>query len=287
MGELRDRMVRDMQVRNFSPRTIEAYVPWVHNLAKYYMRSPDQLTDDEVQRYLLQLGEQRKLASSTRNQAHYALKFFYEVTVRRPQASLTVPMRRAEQKLPEILSREEVERILAAPRSDRHRLLLMIAYGSGLRVSEVVGLRPDDIDMERRLIRVEQGKGYKDRYSVLAGRLVKEITGYYAQRGRPQHWLFASPRDPMRHIDPSCLQRVYTHAKRQAGVTKRGGIHALRHAFATHALEDGLDLPTLARMLGHHRVTTTMRYLHVTDKRVATRVSPLDRLLLGAPPNRP
>jgi site-specific recombinase XerD len=221
------------------------------------MRRPDQLSDQEVQRFLLHLGEECRLASSTRNQAHCALKFFYDVTVRRPQPSLTVPMRRGEQKLPEILSREEVERILEVPRNRKHRLLLMIAYGSGLRVSEVVGLRADDIDMERRLIRVEQGKGYRDRYSILASCVAREIAQYYAERGRPQHWLFASPLDPTRHIDASCLQRVYVQAKRKAGVTKHGGIHALRHAFATHALEDGLDLPTLARMLGHNRVTTT------------------------------
>ena len=179
MGELRDRMVRDMEVRNFSPRTIEAYVPWVRDLAKHYMRAPDQLADDEVQNYLLQLHSERKLSSSTCQQAYSALKFFYAVTVRRPHASLLVPVRRGEQKLPEILSCQEVQRIIEASANLRHRVLLMATYAGGLRVSEAVALRPADIDVERGVIRIEQGKGRKDRYTVLSERLVRELSGYY------------------------------------------------------------------------------------------------------------
>src|SRR6185295_8570227 len=148
MGELRDRMIRDMRVRNFSPRTIETYVPWVRNLAKHYMRPPDQLSADEVQRYLLELRDQRRLSSSTRNKACAALRSFYEITVRRPQAALLVPPMRREQKLPEILSREEVERILTATTSLRERVLLMACYGAGLRLGEVIALRPAHLDTE-------------------------------------------------------------------------------------------------------------------------------------------
>ena len=179
MGELRDRMVRDMDVRNFSGRTVEAYVAGVTGLAKYYRRPPDQLRDEEVQRYLLHLRDERQLSSSTCNQIRCALKFFYEVTVRRPQASLVVPPMRQAQKLPQILSREEVQRIVAATRTLRERVLLMAAYGGGLRVSEAVALRPGDLDVERAVIRVEQGKGKKDRYTVLAERLVREVGQYY------------------------------------------------------------------------------------------------------------
>jgi len=291
MGELRDRMVRDMDVRRFSQRTIESYVAGVRGLAKYYHRPPDQLSNDEVQRYLLYVREQRKLSASTCNQIRCALKFFYEVTAHRPQASLAVPPMRREQKLPEILSREEVERILAAARTLRERLLLMAAYGSGLRVSEVVALRPADLDVERGVIRVEQGKGKKDRYTVLAERLVREVGQYYAVYGRPEHWVFPQRHDASRHMDTSSAQKIYYTAKRRAGVTKTGGIHALRHGFATHSLEAGLDLPTLGRMLGHTSVTTTMRYLHTTTKRVSAQISPLDRLLFterrDAPPDAP
>jgi site-specific recombinase XerD len=279
-----------MDVRNFSGRTVEAYVAGVKGLAKYYRRSPDQLSDAEVQRYLLHLREERKLSGSTCNQIRCALKFFYEVTVRRPQASLTVPPMRQAQKLPEILSCEEVERIVGSTRTRRERVLLMATYGAGLRVSEVVALRPGDIDIERGLIRVEQGKGKKDRYTVLAERLVRELGRYYEVYGRPEHWVFPQRHDRARHLDVSSAQKIYTTAKRRAGIEKAGGIHSLRHAFATHGLEAGLDLPTLGRMLGHTSVTTTMRYLHTTGQRVSAQISPLDRLLFATgpePPTRP
>ena len=212
------------------------------------------------------------------------MKFFYAVTLRRPQASLAVPPMRQAQKLPEILSREEVERIVAATRSRRERVVLMAAYGSGLRVSEVVALRPGDIDVERGVIRVEPGKGRKDRYTVLAERLVRELAQCYEVYGRPEHWVFPQRRDAARHMDSTSAQKIFYAAKRRAGIEKQGGIHSLRHGFATHSLEAGLDLPTLGRMLGHTSVTTTMRYLHTTTKRVSAQVSPLDRLLLGQPP---
>ena len=284
MGELRDRMVRDMDVRNFSPRTIEAYLAGVKGLAKHYLRPPDQLSDAEVHSYLVHLRDTQHLSGSTCNQIRCALKFFYEVTVRRPQASLTVPPMRQAQKLPQILSPPEVERIVAATRTLRERVLLMATYGGGLRVSEAVALRPGDLDVERAVIRVEQGKGKKDRYTVLAERLVREVGQYYSVYGRPEHWVFPQRRDATRHLDVASAQKIYTTAKRRAGIEKVGGIHALRHAFATHSLEAGLDLPTLGRMLGHTSVTTTMRYLHTTSGRVAAQTSPLDRLLVSAEP---
>ena len=284
MGELRDRMVRDMDVRHFSGRTVEAYVAGVKGLAKYYRRPPDQLSDEEVQGYLLHVREERRLSSSSCNQIRCALKFFFEVTVRRPQPSLTVPPMRQEQKLPEILSREEVERIVGATRTRRERVLLMAAYGGGLRVSEAVALRPADLDVERAVIRVEQGKGKKDRYTVLAERLVHAVGQYYTVYGRPAHWVFPQRRDATRHLDVASAQKIYTTAKRRAGINKAGGIHALRHAFATHSLEAGIDLPTLGRMRGHTSVTTTMRYLHTTTQRVSAQISPLDRLRLGTAP---
>jgi len=285
MGELRDRMVRDMDVRRFSGRTVEAYVAGVRGLAKYYRRPPDQLSNDEVQRYLLYLGEERRLSVSTCNQIRCALKFLYGVTLQRPQAVLAVPPLRREQKLPEILSRQEVGRIVAATRTLRERLLLMATYGGGLRVSEVIALRPTDLDIEREVIRVEQGKGKKDRYTVLSERLMNEVGRYYTVYGRPEQWVFAQRHDASHHMDVSTAQKIYCTAKRRAGVTKIGGIHALRHGFATHCIEAGMDLPTLARMLGHTSVATTMRYVHTTTNRVSAQISPLDRLLLSEPPD--
>lgn len=286
MGELRDRMVRDMDVRNLAPRTIESYLEGVKGLAKYYMRSPDQLSDQEVHGYLLYIREERKLSGSTCNQIRCALKFLYEQTLRRPCAGLIVPPMRCEQKLPEILSRQEVERIIEATGTLRERVLLMATYGGGLRVSEVVALRPKDIDLERAVIRIEQGKGRKDRYTTLAERLVSEVEHYYQVYGLPERWIFPQRSNPARHIDSGLAQKSYTTAKRRAGVTKQGGIHALRHAFATHTLEAGADLPTIGRMLGHTSVSTTMRYLHTTTTRVSAQISPLDRLLLTPPGER-
>jgi integrase/recombinase XerD len=287
MGELRDRMVREMELRNYALRTIESYVADVKGLARYYKRRPDKLTDQEVQRYLLHLREERKLSVSTCNQVHCALKFLYEVTLRRPQAALTVPRLRGEQKLPEILSQVEVGAIIAATRTLRDRVLLMLTYGGGLRLSEVTTLRHGDLDRERLLIRVEQGKGNKDRYTLLPESALGDVERYYGEYGKPGPWVFFQKRDPQKPMDSSIAQKVYTSAKYGAGIHKQGGIHALRHAFSTHLLEAGCDLPSLQRMLGHSNVNTTMRYLHVTASRLASHCSPLDRLGLEAGKSQP
>jgi len=283
MGELRERMEREMRVRNFSPHTVEAYVAAVRGLAKHYRRAPDRLSDEEIHRYLIYVREERQLSGSTCHQIRCGLKFFYEVTVRRRQAALTVPGARPVQKLPEILSREEVARIIVATGTLRQRLLLMLTYGGGLRVSEVLALRPDDLDAERHLIHVRQAKGQKDRYTLLPQRVVAELERYRCVYPQPSPWLFPQRGNRERPMDVSSLQKIYGAAKTVAAVQKRGGIHALRHAFATHLLEAGCDLPTLQRLLGHTAVQTTMRYLHVSSRSLAARVSPLDQLVLPPP----
>jgi site-specific recombinase XerD len=286
MGKLRDQMEQDMRVRDFSPRTIEAYVAAVRGLAKYTRKAPDTLSDEAIHRYLLYVRDERKLSASSRQQIRCGLRFFYDVTVRRPQACLTVPVARQPQKLPEILSREEVSRIIDATRTLRERLLLMLAYGGGLRVSEVVHLRWGDLDRDRGLIRVEQGKGNKDRYTVLPRCAVETLDRYRKVYPPTSERIFPPRRAPHRDLDVSVVQKIYGGAKRAAGVAKHGGIHALRHAFATHTLELGCDLPTLQRMLGHGDIHTTMRYLHVSTGTMAQRVSPLDQLGLAPPPRR-
>ena len=178
MGELRDRMVQDMRVRNLSVRTIESYVAAVRGLAKYYRKAPDTLSDDEVHRYLIYVREERQLSGSSCQLIRCGLRFLYAVTLQQPQACLKVPPARQPQKLPEILSLEEVSSLIEATRTVRERLMLMLAYGGGLRVSEVVHLRWSDLDRERGLIRVEQGKGKKDRYTVFP-RCVREVLERY------------------------------------------------------------------------------------------------------------
>lgn len=280
MGELRDRMVADMRVRNLSPRTEEAYLSAVVGLVKHYGKRPDLLSDEEIKAYLLHVRVERGLSASTCNQIQCGLRFFYGVTLRREQASLLVPVARQPQRLPEILSRDEVVRIIRATRTLREELLLMATYGGGLRVSEVVSLRPGDLDWERGLIRVEQGKGQKDRYTLFPRRVRELLERYRANYPQKGIWIFAQRRDHRRSMDITTAQKLYYAAKAKAGIAKQGGIHALRHAFATHLLEAGMDLATLQRLLGHASVSTTMRYLHVERPRLSAQMSPLDQLEL-------
>jgi len=276
MGELRDRMHHDMLVRGLAESTRESYLAAVAGLAKFYHRSPDRLAQREVEVYLVHLAEERKLAWNTRSLITNGLRFFYHTTLGRQRMDFAIPRAKAPAKLPEILSREEVARILSRPANRKHRVLLMTGYATGLRVSELVRLRVSDLDSDRMTIRVEQGKGGQDRYTLLSPRLLEELRAYW-RGARPQPWLFPSQRGS-RPVSISCAQRVYERAKREAGVRKRGGIHALRHAFATHLLEAGTDLHTIQRLLGHRHLGTTMRYFHLAQKTLAERPSPLDLL---------
>ncbi len=276
MGVLRTRMEQDLIVRGRSVRTREAYLHAVAELTRYCRRPPDQLTDRDVQQYLLYLIQERKLAWSSCRVAVAGLRFFYETTLGRARAAFTVPLPKGAQKVPDILSREEVARLLAATETVKHRVLLMTTYAGGLRVSEVVRLRVTDLDADRLLIRVEQGKGRKDRFTLLSARLLEELRGYY-RIYRPDPWLFPQRRQAL-PMDPTSALRIYHRAKARAGIRKQGGIHALRHAFATHLLESGTDLATIQSLLGHGCIKTTMRYVHLSSQRVAAHVSPLDQL---------
>jgi len=276
MGELRDRMHHDMVVRGLAERTQESYLAAVAGLAKFYSRPPDRLTQREVEAYLVHLAEERRLAWNTRSLIINGLRFFYHTTLGRKQMDFSIPRPKTPAQLPEILSREEVARILSRPNNPKHRLLLMTAYGAGLRVSELVRLRVGDLDSDRMTVRVEQGKGAQDRYTLLSPRLLEELRAYW-RRQRPWPWLFPSQRSAQ-PVSVSCAQRVWGRAKRDARVTKRGGIHSLRHAFATHLLEAGTDLHTIQRLLGHRHISTTMVYFHLARKTLADRSSPLDLL---------
>ncbi len=276
MTELRRRMIRDMTVRGFSPRTHEAYLAAVQGLAAHYRRPPDQISAEEVRAHLEHLITVRKLSWSTCSIAANAFRFFYHVTLGRDRVRFDVPLPRQPQRLPEILSREEVARLLEAPPNPKHRLLLATVYAAGLRVSEAVRLKVSDVDRDRMTLRIEQGKGAKDRYVPLSKRLLAQMEAYW--RGEPSRvWLFPN-RQGTRPIDISVAQKTYTLAKLRAGVSKRGGIHALRHAFATHLIENGTDVLTVQRFLGHRQVTTTMRYFHLSQARLGVVRSPLDFL---------
>lgn len=279
MSALRKRMEADMLVRGMSPRTREAYVANVADLAKYYKRSPDRVSEDQVQRYLLHLIEERKLAWSSVNVAASSLKFFYRVTLKRKETEFSVPGPRQPQRLPQILSPEEVMCLIEAAANPKHRALLLTTYAAGLRLSEVRRLRVSDIDSDRMTLRIEQGKGAKDRYALLSPRLLKELRTYWLAY-RPKEWLFPNARDGAQPLGEHTVHRIFHRAKDKAGITKRGGIHSLRHAFATHMLEGGVNVHTIQQLMGHRDLGTTTRYFHVARKHLAKTPSPLELLAL-------
>jgi site-specific recombinase XerD len=281
MGALRDRMVREMQLREFSASTQTLYLATLTDLARHHHRAPDTLDGTQVQEYLLYLTRERHLAWSSVSVAASAIRFFYTQTLKRPEIAMALPPRRKPRRLPHILSVEEIERLLSSPRHPTHRVLLMTTYAAGLRVSEVVRLQLTDLDRERLMIRVEQGKRRKDRYTILSPRLLTELDRYGA--GRPlTRWLFPA-RTGEQPMSTSTAQHIFETAKARVGIRKPGSIHLLRHAFATHLLEAGVDLRTIQVLLGHASLATTSRYLHVTRQTLDAVQSPFDRLTLSPP----
>jgi integrase/recombinase XerD len=275
MTELRRKLVADLRIRGRSARTVEAYVRWVAELAKHYRRSPDRIAREELQRFVLHLLEQRRLSSSSVRQAVGAFRFFYGVTLGRARQQYDVPAPKEQQTLPEILSRGEVQRVLEATANPKYRLMLTLTYAAGLRLGELIHLWTEDIDLSRRTIRVRQGKGQKDRYVPLAAALTTRMREHLAAR-QGGRWLF--PADAAdRPLHATAVQKTYQLSKIRAGVKKHGGVHGLRHAYATHLLEAGAPLAKIQQLLGHRSITTTMRYLHLTHGVLDQTVSsPLD-----------
>lgn len=278
MKSLRQRMTDAMILRGFAARTQEAYLAAVIALARHYRRPPDSLTGAELQAYLLHLITEKKLAYASVNQAACAFRFLFDRVLNRPQARLDIPMAKVPKRLPQILSREEVSRLLGAAGTLRARTLLTVTYAAGLRVSEACALQVADIESapDRMCLKVRQGKGNQDRYTLLSPRLLDTLRAYW-RVGRPGRWLFPNPAGTG-PIDLKTAQRIYCAARDAAGIRPEGGIHTLRHAFATHLLEAGVDLPTLQRLLGHGHIATTMRYLHLARSRVTGTTSPLELL---------
>jgi len=280
MSRLSDRMIRDMQLRRFAPGTQEGYLRNVRELARYFHLSPEHITGEMLQEYFQYLLTERRLASGTVERISAAIRFFYRVTLRHPEVSAEIPPRKTPRRLPEILSKEEVERLLSSVENTKHRTLLMTAYAAGLRVSELVHLKITDIDSDRMMIRVEKGKGEKDRYTLLPTRLLNELR-YYWNEYPPCHWLFPGEK-PGYPITCRTVRYIFTRAKRATGITKRGGIHLLRHCFATHLLEAGTDLLTIQALMGHNSLSTTSRYLRLARTNIDTARSPLEALNIPA-----
>jgi len=276
------RMDNAMLVRGMAERTREAYRAAVVRLARHYRRPPDQLSPQEVQAYLVHMLRDEKLAWSTCSIAVHAFRFLYHTTLGRRAATFPIPGAKQPQRLPESLSPGEVRRLLESTATRKQRALLATTYGAGLRVSEVVRLQLHHLDAARGSLRVEQGKGAKDRDTLLSPRLLAELRAY-GREYRPTRCLFPG-RDGKPLMDVSTAQQCYTAAKQRAGLTKRGGIQALRHAFATHLLEAGTDLHTIQRLLGHGDLRTTMRSLPLARRTILQTTSPLDWLDQPPPP---
>jgi site-specific recombinase XerD len=274
MGALREKMIEEIRLRNFSPRTEQSYVAAMVGLVKHYHRSPDQLTQDEIRCYLLHLKE-RGLSPSSRNVAISGMKFFYYQILGWDEQKLFLPPRKGMWRLPKVLSPKEVERLLLAAVKLRDRCLLMTAYATGVRVSELVRLKVSDIDSERMMVKVEQGKGKKDRYTILSQRLLEELRSYWKMH-RSKSWVFPNAKGGPLSIDYA--QRIYNLAKLKAGIHKGKGIHTLRHCFATHLLEAGVDLVTIKTLLGHNSLQSTQRYLQIRQHKLTCTGSPLDLL---------
>jgi len=281
MTRLRSKMRDDLTVRGRAPATRRAYLHAVEGLAKHYRRSPDRISDEEVQAYLAHLVRDSHLCFSSMNVAVQGLRFFYYVTLGRDRMQFSIPMARTPSKLPEVLSREEVQLLLSMTQNLKHRALLTLAYAAGLRAAELVHLKVRHIDSKRDVIRVECGKGNKDRYTLLTPRLLEVLREYWKQ-DRPADWLFPGG-VPGQPLTTKAAWRSYTAAKRRAGIQRAGGIHVLRHCFATHLLEAGVDLRTIQCLLGHGRIQTTVRYLRVLRKGVDEKDSALDLLAFPRP----
>lgn len=280
---LRKRMIDAMVLRGFSPRTRESYVACVAGLARYYHCAPDRLDAQQIQAYLLHLIEERKLAYASVNQASCAVRFLFRAVLGREGLALQIPMAKVPKRLPQVLTREEVSRLIGAARNLRGRTVLMTTYAAGLRVSELCALQLADIESapDRMCLKVRVAKGAKERYTLLSPRLLEALRLYW-HACRPHTWLFpnAAGNGP---IDPKTAQRMYCAARDAAGIAPEGGIHSLRHAFATHLLESGVDIHTIQRLLGHGHVGTTMRYFHLARSRLTGTPSPLE--LLDPPPH--
>ncbi len=263
MTPLRQRMIDALVLHGKAARTQQSYIAAVAQLARHYRRSPDTLSGCEIEAYLLHLLRERKCSRSTVNQAGCAINFLFGRVLGRG-SPYTIPLPRGPQRLPEILSREEIARLLDSAPHVKARTLLACAYGLGLRVSELCALRPEHIDAaaDRMCARVVQGKGAKDRYVPLAEDLLDALRGYW-RIARPRLWLFPAQTDAAQPLDVKTAQRWYRRARAVAGITKVGGIHSLRHGYATHLLEAGVDLHSISQWMGHRHVSTTARYLHL------------------------
>jgi integrase/recombinase XerD len=265
MTALRQRMIADLRIRNYSPRTVDCYVRCVAAFARHFGTSPTELGAEQIRTYQTYLLETKHASWTAFNQAVCALRFLYGTTLRQPAMIEHIPFPRQPKTLPIVLSPAELARFFAAIPNGKHRTVLMTMYGAGLRLSEALGLRVADVDSGRQCLRVAEGKGQQDRYTLLSPTLLQQLRDYW-RVARPSDWLFPGRR-PETPLTPTAIQRRCGPAARRAKLAKRVTTHTMRHCFATHLLEAGTDLRTIQQLLGHRSLQTTAVYLHVASPR--------------------
>jgi site-specific recombinase XerD len=277
MTALRQRMTEDMQVRNLSPHTQTSYVQQVSLFARHFNKSPQELGPEEIRTYQVYLTNEKKLAPASVLIAVAALRFLYKVSLKREWPfDEIIPAPKKPQKLPVVLSPEEVLHFLESIGSTKHRAILTTCYAAGLRISEAVRLKPNDVDSQRMVIRVEQGKGQKDRYVMLSPKLLETLRSYW-RTVRPKGWLFEGNVSGQ-PITKDAVELACQKARRLSGLGKPISPHSMRHAFAVHLLESGTDVRTIQLLLGHRSLATTARYLRIATSKVCSTSSPLDLL---------
>lgn len=259
---LRTRLIEDLRIRNYSERTVEIYVRCVSEFAKHFRQSPEVLGEEDIREYQRYLVEEKQSSWAFFNQSVSALRFLYTKTLGKDWLVEHIPFPKQEQRLPEVLSLEEVSRLFAKVRALKQRTILETIYGAGLRSMEALNLEPGDIDSRRMVIRVRQGKGRKDRYVTLSPTLLVTLREYYRCYCPKGPWLFPN-RNGDRPTHPTTVQRACSRAARAAGLSKRVTPHTLRHSFATSLLEEGTDLRTIQILMGHTSLHTTALYLHI------------------------
>ena len=275
MTPLRQRFLDDLRLRNYSPRTLETYVYCVSRFAGHLQRSPDQAGPEEIRAFLLHLREQG-VSWCQFNQTVSALRFLYGVTLARADQVPFIPYGKKPKRLPCVLSPEEVLRLLEATPPGRYRTLFQTTYACGLRLSEVIHLQVTDVDSARRVLHVRHGKGNKERLLPLSERLLEQLRAYWRDY-RPRPWLFPG-RSGAQPIHENCVQKLCQRLVQQVHITKPASFHTLRHSFATHLLEAGVDVRTLQKLLGHSSLSTTAHYLHLTNSHLHRLPSLLDLL---------
>jgi site-specific recombinase XerD len=269
-------MLEDLRIRNLAEGTQKNYIANVAAFARHFGRSPAALGPEHIRAWQVHLVQERGVSWSTLNIAVCALRFLYGTTLGKDWTIRHIPYAKRDKKLPVVLSPREVRRFLDAVRNPKHRAILMVAYSGGLRVSEIAHLRIEDIDSKRMVIHVRHTKSRKERFVPLSPRLLEELRAYW-RIGRPRSFLFPGP-DPLRPITRGTIAKVCRNAARRAGIEKRVSPHTLRHCYATHLLEDGVDIRTIQLLLGHGALKTTSRYTHVSTEKLRSIRTPLDLL---------